>query len=146
MNKGNEIRISVRELVEFAYRSGDLDSRFTGMSRALEGAKLHRKLQSLNSEKAVNEGERYQKEISISYGTDYKGLFFLISGRIDGITENSLGTTLDEIKTVECPLNLIDEESYPVYWAQAKCYAFMYGVQKRLESINVQITYYNIDS
>ena len=39
------IRLSVRELVEFLLRIGSIDSRFTGFDRALEGARLHRKLQ-----------------------------------------------------------------------------------------------------
>jgi len=47
MTVGNEIRISVRDLVEFVYRSGDLDSRFAGMGKAIEGARLHQKIQGL---------------------------------------------------------------------------------------------------
>ena len=46
--KGREIRVSVRNLVEFVLRSGDIDSRRTaGRQReAMEaGSRLHRKLQ-----------------------------------------------------------------------------------------------------
>ena len=44
---GEEIRISVRDLVEFVLRSGDLDERAAGASEEamLEGARMHRRLQ-----------------------------------------------------------------------------------------------------
>jgi len=38
-----EIKISVRNLVEFVLRTGDIDSSFTGSSRAVEGTRLHKK-------------------------------------------------------------------------------------------------------
>lgn len=40
-----EIKLSVRNLVEFVLRSGDLNSTFIGNSRALEGTKAHRTVQ-----------------------------------------------------------------------------------------------------
>ena len=39
------IHLPIRQLVEFLLRTGSIDSRFTGFDRALEGARLHRKLQ-----------------------------------------------------------------------------------------------------
>lgn len=145
MDRDSEIRISVRELVEFAYRSGDLDSRFSGMNRALEGASLHRKLQKLNGESAASRGESYQKEVSITCRIHYKDLIFNINGRIDGIMETEQGIILDEIKTIQNSLDSIDEDTFPVHWAQAKCYAYMYAAEKQMEAVNVQITYCSID-
>ena len=48
----SDIRLPIRQLVEFLLRSGSIDSRFAGFDRALEGARIHRRLQ-----KAA--GERY---------------------------------------------------------------------------------------
>lgn len=45
VKKVAEIRLAVRQLVEFLLRSGDIDSRFAGFDRALEGARIHRRLQ-----------------------------------------------------------------------------------------------------
>ena len=48
MEKNKDIKISVRNLVEFVLRSGDLDMRFRGSSRAVEGTKAHQKIQKEN--------------------------------------------------------------------------------------------------
>ncbi|HYF83940.1 MAG TPA: ATP-dependent DNA helicase [Clostridia bacterium] len=141
-----EIRISVRDLVEYSYRSGDLDSRFVGMGRALEGARLHQKIQGLRKGEAAEAGEVYQKEVSISSTINYNNLTFAISGRIDGLIENSQGITLEEIKTTVSPLEYIEEDTYPVHWAQAKCYAYMYASEHNTEIANIQLTYFNTDS
>lgn len=141
-----EIRISVRELVEYAYRSGDLDSRFVGMGKALEGAKLHQKIQGFRKDASADDGEVYHKEVSISKIITFGDLTFIVSGRIDGLLEGSRGITLEEIKTTLSPLEHIDEDTYPVHWAQAKCYAFMYSSEQGAKVENIQLTYYNTDS
>ena len=50
------LTLPIRRLVEFLLRTGSIDSRFTGFDRALEGARLHRKLQRA----AVKEYPDYQ--------------------------------------------------------------------------------------
>lgn len=140
------IRISVRDLVEYAYRSGDLDSRFVGMGKALEGARLHQKVQGMRKDEAAGSGDTYHKEISISKAISFKGLTFIISGRIDGLIESSRGIILEEIKTTTSPLEYINEDTYPVHWAQAKCYAFMYASEYEAEVVSLQLTYYNTES
>ena len=55
------IRLSVRDLVEFVCRSGDIDTRRTGpaiQEAMLVGAAAHRRIQSAES-------ERYQAEQSL---------------------------------------------------------------------------------
>lgn len=42
-----EINISVRNLVEYVMRSGDIDNQFRSMSRAVEGTYAHQKVQKL---------------------------------------------------------------------------------------------------
>jgi DNA excision repair protein ERCC-2 len=140
-----QIKISVRELVEYAYLSGDLDARYVGMGRALEGSRLHQKLQGLRKEEADTAGGRYHREVSISAEIPYKELVFEVSGRIDGLIETSQGMTLEEIKTTMTPLEYINEDTFPVHWAQAKCYAYMYALQYHMPIANIQLTYYNAD-
>ncbi|MDD4503808.1 MAG: ATP-dependent DNA helicase [Clostridiaceae bacterium] len=140
-----KIRISVRDLVEYVYRSGDLDSRFVGMGKAIEGTRLHQKIQALRKDEAAEEGEVYLKEVSISKEVSFRDINFIISGRIDGLVESSKGITLEEIKTTMSPLEYISEDTYPVHWAQVKCYAYMYIIEHEAKAANIQLTYYNAD-
>ena len=64
-----EVKLSVRELVEFLLRTGSIDSRFAGFDRANEGARSHRKLQ-----KAAGEG--YQAEVFLSETREVDGIPF----------------------------------------------------------------------
>ncbi len=146
MTMGNEIRISVRDLVEFVYRSGDLDSRFAGMGKAIEGTRLHQKIQGLRKDEAAGSGEIYHKEISVSMRICFRDNTFIISGRIDGLLQGSEGITLEEIKTTSGSLDIIGEETYPVHWAQVMCYAYMYASEQALKTVNIRLTYYNADS
>lgn len=146
MNDYKRIRISVRELAEYAYSSGDLDARFVGMSKALLGARLHQKLQGIRKDEAAEVGGTYNKEIAISRTVSYRDLTFVISGRIDGLEEGSRGVVLEEIKTTGMPLSDIAEDTWPVHWAQAKCYAYMYSMECGKEVSYIRLTYYNTES
>ncbi|KNY27797.1 ATP-dependent DNA helicase [Pseudobacteroides cellulosolvens] len=134
----NEIRISIRNLVEFTLRSGDIDNRFIGVSRALEGTKIHQKIQ-----KSGIEG--YNAEVPLVYRLEYKGFLLICEGRIDGVIKEDSRVTIDEIKTTAKPLEYIDEFNI-LHWAQAKCYAYIYAVQNALVNIDVQLTYYQIET
>lgn len=75
------IRISVRNLVEFIFRSGDIDNRRTGSreKQAMEaGSRLHRKIQR-------QMGSSYESEVSLKQTIDMEQLRIQIEGRADGI-------------------------------------------------------------
>lgn len=137
--ENREVNISVRNLVEFVLRSGDLDTRFMGSSRALDGTKAHQKLQK-------SKGEEYEKEVALKHSFEYKGFLFNIEGRADGIISEETGITIDEIKSTTCPLEFIDEDYNLMHWAQAKCYAYIYSIQRDLDKIEVQLSYFHLDS
>ena len=139
MEKNPAIQISVRNLVEFVLRSGDLDTRFTGMSRALEGTKAHQKIQ-----RSYKEG--YTPEVFLSHLITYRDFSFKIDGRADGILIEDNRIFIDEIKTTTRPLELIDENYNPLHWAQAKCYGYIYGLEHQLEEVHIQLTYYQLDT
>ena len=88
------IRISVRNLVEFLLRSGDLDNRYSGrreMEAMQAGSRLHRKIQR-------RMGSGYQAEVALKYPAKLGEILVSVEGRADGIfTEDGL-TTVDEIK------------------------------------------------
>jgi len=147
VDKNRDIKISVRNLVEFVLRAGDLDMRFMGSSRAVEGTKAHQKIQKENREKySIIFGEEYLSEVSLKHSVQYNGTTILIEGRADGILVKDNKVTIDEIKTVTKDVELLKEDYNSLHWAQAKCYAYIYATQNNLELINVQLTYYEIDT
>ncbi len=139
MKNQNEIKISVRNLIEFVLRSGNLDSRFKGSSRAIAGTRAHQKIQK---ESAVN----YKPEVHLIFTTEYKDLLFTIEGRADGIIVDDEKTTIDEIKSITIPLELIHEEYNALHWAQAMCYGYFYSKQNDLINIDIQLTYFHIET
>lgn len=135
----NKIKVSVRNLVEFIMRQGNIDNRYVGSVKAIEGIKGHQKVQK-------SYGENYQAEVAIKHSFKYDNLDMQIEGRIDGILKENQTIIIDEIKTTTKDLLLINEDTNPLHWAQAKCYGYIYSIQNNLEEIDIQITYYNIDS
>ena len=134
-----EIRLAVRQLVEFLLRSGSIDSRFTGFDRANEGSRIHRKLQK-------EAGEGYQAEVFLSAKRTVEGIEYTIEGRADGIfSDSESGVVIDEIKTTAVPFDQIQEEMNPCHWAQGMIYGAIYAQQNGLESLSVRLTYYQID-
>lgn len=134
------IRISVRNLVEFILRSGDLDSKRGQMDKdaMLKGSRIHKKIQK-------QMGSQYRAEVSLKRTTEYEDLFLQVEGRADGILQTEEMVTVDEIKGVYKDLAEM-EEPYLVHLAQAKCYAAIYAKQENLEEIQVQMTYANLDT
>ncbi len=134
-----EIKISVRTLVEFLMRSGNLDNRFTGRDRLADGARLHRKLQ-----KAYGENDR--AEVHFRRSAELDELTFTVIGRADGVLDKDGRVTIDEIKTTTLPLEELEEDQSAVHWAQAQCYAFMLAEQEGLPEVDVQLTYVHADT
>ena len=139
---GLSLTLPVRQLVEFLLRTGSIDNRFTGFDRALEGARLHRRLQK----QAVKEHPDYAAEVALRHTLTASGVEYTIEGRADGIFTAPDGVvTIDEIKTTALPVDAITGEQSPEHWAQGQVYAFIYGVQQDLPRLRVQLTYYQVD-
>ena len=134
------IRISVRELVEFILCSGDIDNRVGGRQDAqsmLAGARIHRKIQR-------SMGSDYHAEVTLKYVIPMEKFDLLVEGRADGIIDGE-PVTIDEIKGIYKSLDYL-KEPIPVHLAQAKCYAYFYGVQNDKTRMDVQMTYVNLDT
>lgn len=134
-----EIQISVRRLVEFILRSGDIDNRKRASTEnaMLEGSRIHRMIQK-------RMGMEYHAEVSLSYRIETKSYDIVIDGRADGIIDGDM-ITVDEIKGTYKKLEKMDAP-VQVHLAQAKCYAFIYATQNQLDTIRVRMTYCNMDS
>lgn len=129
------IRISVRNLVEFILRSGDIDQRIMAADKnaMLLGGKMHRKIQS-------QMGADYHAEVPLKFEIQCKGFVISLEGRADGIIRRDQSAVIDEIKGISSDLELLKEPK-EVHLAQARCYAYIYATKHELEEIGVQMTY-----
>ena len=137
----SQVRISVRNLVEFVMRSGDLDDRrMAGAKKeAMQaGSRLHRKIQR-------RMGSDYQAEVSLKHTVKEDSFELLIEGRADGIITEPGGVTIDEIKCIYMDPGRLEDPD-PVHMAQALCYGTIYAVHHDLEEIGIQLTYCNIET
>lgn len=135
-----EIKLSIRNLVEFILRYGSIDTTSIGINnRQVEGTRIHRKIQK-------SSGEDYEAEVALKYRFEAEEFILNIEGRADGIIKGENRITIDEIKTTTAPLKLIDENFSLLHWAQAKCYAFIYSQNNSLDIIDIQLTYYHINT
>ena len=135
------IKISVRNLVEFILRKGDLDNRRSAAfdrEAMLKGGRIHRKIQ-----KQMNAS--YRAEVPLKWEQEYEEFIISVEGRADGIIEEADRTAIDEIKGVYMDLNFL-EEPIEVHKAQAMCYAYIYGSQSGKDEIQVQMTYCQMES
>ena len=135
------VRISVRNLVEFILREGDIDNRISGsMDSTLMqlGSKIHRKIQR-------QMGSAYHAEVPLKIQIPADGFILQIEGRADGILEEEDQVMIDEIKGVMKELSHITEP-IGVHLAQARCYAYIYALQNQYEKIGVQLTYCNMET
>ena len=135
-----EIRVSVRSLVEFILRSGDIDNRRQGSpeNAMQEGSRIHRMIQK-------RMGAEYQAEVSLKYTHITEEYVLVVEGRADGIIDTDKEVVIDEIKGTYRDLSRM-KAPIPVHVAQAKCYAFMYGLKRSLKEIRVRLTYCNLET
>lgn len=89
-----ELHTSVRNLVEFILRGGDIDNRSSRMvtDAMLEGGKIHRKIQR-------SMGENYQAEVPLALTIEAEEYMLVIEGRADGIAygEFPIHTAFDSV-------------------------------------------------
>lgn len=136
-----QVKISVRNLVEFILRSGDIDNRRgrTAQKEAMqEGSRIHRKIQR-------RMGASYHAEVPLKLELEYEDYTLVIEGRADGIIIEENQVTIDEIKGIYQDVHLLQEPA-EVHLAQAKCYGFLYGQPAGLARIGIRLTYCNLDT
>lgn len=158
-----QVKISVRNFVEFMLRSGDIDNRkhVSSENAMVEGGRIHRMIQR-------RMGSEYEAEVFLKYEEETPKYKLIIDGRADGIItlqkpeiklqDIDLETpaviqpvvfqehvTIDEIKGTYRDLDRLKKPE-PVHLAQAKVYAYIYGKKKDLETICVRMTYCNMDT
>ena len=139
--KDDILKISVRSLVEFICREGDIDSRRGrgGDKAAMEaGSKAHRRIQK-------QMGSQYEAEVPMRMEFPSLNYTIVLEGRADGVITEDEGITIDEIKGTYRNLKYLDAP-VGVHKAQAMVYAYMKSVADSLESVRVMMTYVNLDT
>ena len=106
-NSKGIIKISVRNLVEFILREGDIDNRHgkTASPEAMqEGSRIHRKIQR-------RMGSNYHAEVPLKIAIEEEDYTLVVEGRADGIMIESKGereiTFADNFNHIE-----LDEDMY----------------------------------
>ena len=141
------VKISVRSLVEFVFREGDITSADSGApnTEAMQlGSKIHRQIQK-------SMGLGYEAEVSLfalqkMTSREFSSDFILrIEGRADGIFREDGRVTVDEIKGVYMDVEEM-EKPVLVHRAQAMCYAYMIAEAENLPEVEVQMTYCNMET
>ena len=134
-----QLAVGVRELVEHVLRSGDLVMEFSGSSRAAEAIRIHQRIQ-------YSRPDEYVPEVSVSRRIETEDFVLEIGGRIDGVFTGPGTPVIEEIKTTRRSLEESLRSDNPLHWGQAKAYAFLYGVDRGMGDIEVQLTYARLDT
>ncbi len=145
MQVKQEVRVSVRNLVEFILRNGDISQKMGAMQDvdAMQaGSRAHRKLQKEG-------GSNYRAEVGLKRKIEIdESLDIQVEGRADGIITNPADETdimIDEIKGTFTKLEAIETADI-LHVAQADCYACIYANLHELEKIKVRITYIHLET
>ena len=145
----DKVKVSVRTLVEFIMRSGDLESGSGRMdSDAMQaGSRLHRKIQkSMDS----NYTAEVPLSIELPLADGEESFLLVVEGRADGVIRKPDDSfVIDEIKCMYRDVAMI-EKPEQVHLAQARCYAYMLGVKEEKinkgNSFDIRLTYCNIET
>jgi len=133
-------KVSVREIVDFIMRAGDITSVSLSDKRMVDGTKAHQRFQK-------NQDEDYESEVSINHLLTRDDMRYMVTGRIDGIIRpNGVdGPLIDEIKSTSGDLNYIDD-SNDAHWAQVKMYAYMFIIKEGYEKAVCRLTYIELET
>jgi DNA excision repair protein ERCC-2 len=126
-----------------------LNLTFSAAGRTAEAIRAHQKVQR-------SRPAGYEPEVSVTHLVETDDFILEISGRIDGLYTESADpadpaaplkpVAVEEIKTTALDPDEIADDQYPLHWGQAKTYAHMLTAAHDLAGIQVQLTYYQLDT
>lgn len=133
-----EHRISVKEIAELLYGSGNITSDRVLQTRAMEGIEIHQYWQNQYT-------EFDSKEVFVKTSFEHEDIQLDISGRIDGILVREDQIILEEIKSTKLDFEYLEESTFPAHMVQAKLYAYMYMLQNNQKKIKILLTYIQVE-
>ncbi len=125
--------VSVKQLCDFAARSGSLEFRYTPAPSSDEGMAGHRTVQERRP-------EPYLAEHPLSGVCE--GL--IVGGRVDGYFADDHACYLEEIKTHRGNLARIGPGKRDLHWAQLKVYGALFCHLHRRSEISLRLTYFEV--
>lgn len=133
---------SVRGIIEYVLKNGSLDDRFVSRGRAVEGTIAHSILQKDNE----TVYEDYEKEVALKHKFIINDINLLVDGRADGIIKENKKVIIEEIKSTYKDLSCIDSDYNMLHWAQGKFYGYIYCLDNNLQTIDIRLSYFNINT
>ncbi|MGM0436178.1 MAG: PD-(D/E)XK nuclease family protein, partial [Bacillota bacterium] len=126
--------ISVRNLVSFLYGTGNLESQTKGKKNRQVGQMLH-----LERQRTYLEQDK--SEVTLKKTFQDSDFTLHLKGRLDGLLNREGEAIIEEIKSTETSLKLMNETTYPAHMMQARFYAYMYMEENALDTITIWLTY-----
>jgi DNA excision repair protein ERCC-2 len=133
------ISVSVRNLVEYSFRGGDLSFDTFSQINPVDAIRAHQKIQK-------SRPAEYTGEVSVKREFETESHILEVTGRMDGIFRYPDRIVIEEIKTTTRSLEYYEEFTNPVHRAQLKIYCYICLMQEGLNEISGQLTYYQLDS
>lgn len=133
-----EFKVSVKDIAELLFGSGNITSDRVMQNRAIEGNEIHQFWQNQYR-------ECDQKEVFVKTSFLHEDLLLEVSGRIDGILSRDATPILEEIKSTHVDFEYLEEDTFPAHMVQAKLYAYMYMSEKNLKKIKIVLTYIQVE-
>lgn len=121
-------------MVEHVLCAGDLVAGFAPSVRMIEGIRVHSRIQK-------SRPEEYIREKPVSHRLETTDFTIEVTGRIDGVFHYPDKIIIEEIKTTYKIPEIADSPKSDLHWAQAKLYAYLYGLQHEIETLHVRLTY-----
>lgn len=132
-----ELNIAVAELARFCHRSGDIDHRFSPSPTGAQGVAGHQRVYARRP-------ASYVSEYAVEYRHSEPALQLTLRGRADGFDPQQ--SLVEEIKTCRIPPDTVPEPVAKLHLAQGRLYAAIIAAQGNIESMEVRVTWFNIDS
>jgi DNA excision repair protein ERCC-2 len=133
-----EVKVSVRELLSFAFHPRDLGGGTEDAGRLLEGVRGHLLIRS-------RRGPEYRTEVAVQYSYEWEDYRLIVSGRVDGLIETDTTIMAEEVKTTYLPLSTVELALGQVHEAQLQLYLFFLLAQNPAKQVTGRLTYLNLD-
>ena len=132
-----ELTLAVADLNRFCHRRGDIDHRFSPSPTGEQGIAGHQRVYARRA-------DSYHSEYPLEYQHAEEGLLLILRGRADGY--DAAQGYVEEIKTCRVVPSSIPEAVTQMHLAQGRLYAALIARQEGLESLEVRLTWFNIDT
>lgn len=130
----DKVKLSVKSMVQFLHASGDLTNKSNVRHNQKTGQLLHQYLQSAYD-------STMQKEVFVETYFTHNDQAYHLSGFIDGLKDDEKDVLVEEIKSTQTDLSLLDESTYPAHMMQLKMYAYLYMVSHNTSHATIRLTY-----